>query len=124
MIAAYESGARTPSESSCERLLKAIGVKPSDLLDRHRDEVRILLSDRGITLVKVFGSVARGDDDEGSDLDLIVELPQGSDLLTLAEVSEDVAEIVGTDVDVVSLGSLRPDRYRVHRLMLEDAVAL
>lgn len=121
-IAAYESGARTPNEDTCRRILTATAVRPSDLLRRHRTELVDHLAERGVEDIEVFGSVARGDDDEGSDLDLLLTLPTGTSLLDLIDMNEQIEQIVGTDIDLVSRGALKPDRFRIHRLILDEAV--
>jgi len=48
-------------------------MKPSDLLNRHRDQVRQIALRHGVANVKVFGSALHGDDTDSSDLDLLVE---------------------------------------------------
>ena len=121
-IAAYESGARSPSESSCRRILTAAGVRPSALLSAHRDQLVEKLAEHGATEIAVFGSVARGDDDEGSDLDLLVTLPAGLSLFDLVDLREEVENIIGTDVDLVSRETLRPDMFKIHRLVLDEAI--
>lgn len=123
LIAAYETGARVPHEDACETLLTAIGIRPSDLLDKHRGAIRELLASRGITKVKVFGSVARGTDDEGSDLDLLVEFPDGTTLLDLSRLDDDLEELVGVDVDVLDAAGANPERPS-HQALLDEAVPL
>jgi len=121
-IAAYESGGRTPSEDACRRILTTAGVLPSTLLARHRTELVDHLAGHGVNDVAVFGSVARAEDDEGSDIDLLVTLPAGTSLFDLVELREQIEDIVGTDVDLVSRLSLQPEMFRLHRLLLDEAV--
>ena len=85
----------------------------SDLLLLHREAILDLLSARGIEDVRIFGSVARGDDEPASDIDLIVELEgersSGAELLEALELSELLSRLVGARVDVVTARSLRPE---------------
>lgn len=59
----------------------------------------------GATDPRLFGSVARGDDDPGSDLDLLVTFPPDADIVTLLALEEELAELLTVRVDVVSSGS-------------------
>lgn len=62
----------------------------------------------GAPNVRVFGSVARGEDDESSDVDLLVDLDEGVGLVTLAGLNRELAELLRVDVDVVPADSLKP----------------
>lgn len=117
-IAAYESGTRKPSPAMVRRLLEAAKPRPSATLAAHRDEVRRLADDFGITNPRVFGSVARGDDLPGSDLDLLVTVPRGRGLLALVGFAHAVEDLLGVHVDVVSEGGLG----EIHAGIRRDAV--
>ena len=97
----------------------------SDLLRLHRDAILQLLSTRGVEDVRIFGSIARGDDEPASDIDLIVELhgerSAGAELLEALELSELLTRLVGARVDVVTPRSLRPE---VRALAMAEAVPL
>jgi len=97
----------------------------SDLLRLHRDAILELLSTRGVRNVRIFGSIARGDDELASDIDLIVELygerSSGAELLEALELSELLTSLVGARVDVVAPRSLRPE---VRELAMAEAVPL
>ncbi len=88
-----------------------VGSK-ADLLNAHREAIRDLLAARGAANIRVFGSIARGEDDASSDIDLIVELrgerSSGAELLDALELSELLTSLVGARVDVVTFRSLRP----------------
>lgn len=107
-IAAYEGGQRTPSPAMLTRLAAAAPPRPSAVLAKHRaaivDVARAHKADR----VRVFGSVARGEDIAGSDLDLLVDLAEGADIFDLAELADALKSLTGVHVDVVSAGGLRP----------------
>ncbi|MGI9643458.1 MAG: nucleotidyltransferase family protein [Acidimicrobiia bacterium] len=78
------------------------------LVDQCRDEVRAVARSHRGRRIAVFGSVARGDEAPGSDLDFLVEFEPGSSLFDLVRLQEDLAGLLGHPVDVVSLGGLLP----------------
>ena len=73
-----------------------------------RDQVLPILRDRGVLRAGVFGSYARGDEEFGSDLDLLVELPPGSTLLDLVSLQLDLGDQLGIEVDAHTYRSLHP----------------
>lgn len=82
-------------------------MRPSRLLAEHRREVTRLAAEHGAVEVRVFGSVARGTDEPASDIDLLVRMQPGRTIFDLALLREDLAELLGRRVDVVSEGALR-----------------
>jgi len=58
---------------------------------------------------RIFGSVARGVDIEGSDLDILVEVSPGTTFYDLARAELELEEILGCRVEVLTKGSLAPD---------------
>lgn len=90
-------------------------------LRERRDEILEVAHARGATRVRVFGSVARGDATEASDLDFLVDLEPGRSLLDLGGLLMDLQDLLQLDVDVVTEGGLRP---RVAKRILADAVEL
>lgn len=105
LIAAIERGTRVPSDAARSALEQALQVRPSVLLRARRDEVLAALARIGANDPWVFGSVARGEDDPGSDLDLLVTFPPDADIVTLLTLEEELAKILTVPVDVVSSGS-------------------
>ncbi|HEX2741820.1 MAG TPA: nucleotidyltransferase family protein [Rubrobacter sp.] len=75
----------------------------------------------GVRSVRVFGSVARGTDAEGSDLDLLVEFEPGRDLFDLIELKYELEEVSGRSVDVVTEKSLSP---HIREKVLREAMPL
>jgi len=69
---------------------------------------------RGSTIA-VFGSAARGEDTESSDLDLLVQFAEGSSLFDLMELESALGALLGISVDVVSVGGLRPRDEHIRR---------
>ena len=59
--------------------------------------------------IGIFGSVARGDDDKKSDIDLFVEFGPSADLITYIGLWQYLEDIFGTPIDLVSKGGLRSD---------------
>ena len=59
--------------------------------------------------VRVFGSVAKGLDKEGSDLDLLVDLPRGTSLLRIVGLKLDIEDALGVKVDLCTESELHPD---------------
>ena len=91
------------------------------LIETHRNELISLARKRGVTGVRVFGSMSRDDANDDSDVDLLVTLGPGSSALVLGGLLLDAQELLGRRVDVVTEASLHPAlRDRV----LADAVPL
>lgn len=86
-------------------------------LEKLRSEKREALlrlgSQHGVTSIKVFGSVARGESSTGSDVDLLVELAPGRTIFDLAGFLADAEDLLGTRVDVVTASGLKYIRERV-----------
>jgi uncharacterized protein len=62
--------------------------------------------------VGIFGSFARGDNKKGSDLDLLVEFKVSPSLLTIIKLENDLSEILGIKVDLVTTGALKNKRIK------------
>ncbi|MFF1529713.1 nucleotidyltransferase domain-containing protein [Cellulomonas sp. NPDC058312] len=91
----------------------------SRVLGRHRDAIVATAARNGGTNVRVFGSVARGEDGPESDVDLLVDLDPGTSLFDLGRMEVALVEILGRPVDVVPARMLKP---RVARTV--EAIAL
>ena len=78
------------------------------LLERHRSEILRVASSHGARNVRVFGSRARGEGDEQSDVDILVELERGRTLLDLVRLKRELEELTHRDVDVVTDDGLSP----------------
>lgn len=93
-----------------------------DTLRRERrEEILRLAAQRGARNVRVFGSVARGEANEGSDLDLLVAWEPGRSLLDHAGLVQDLQELLGTKVHVVTEKSLH---WYVRERILREATPL
>jgi predicted nucleotidyltransferase len=90
-------------------------MKPSEALQAHRTELRLLVGRMGLLHPRVFGSAATGSDAEDSDLDLLVDPPPGTTLLTLAALQNEAERLLGVPVDVQTPRSISV-RFRDHML--------
>jgi predicted nucleotidyltransferase len=93
----------------------------SSLLQRYREEILDLAARHGARDVRVFGSLARGEGGEDSDLDLLVILAKGRSLLDLIALKREVEDLIQRPVDVVTEKALSP--YLRERV-LSEAVPL
>ena len=93
----------------------------NDLLKSKRKEILDISAKYGAHNVRVFGSVARGEADARSDIDLLVEFKRGTTLLGHAALIYELEELLGVKVDVVSDRGLRE---RIRDRILREAVAL
>lgn len=91
------------------------------LIEAHRSEIRTLAEHRGIRDVRVFGSMARGDADETSDVDLLVTLPSGRTGLALGGLLMDVQKLLQRRVEVVTERGPHP---ALRERILREAEAL
>jgi predicted nucleotidyltransferase/DNA-binding XRE family transcriptional regulator len=137
VISAYESGRRQPSIPALVRLIEAAGFEltlelrrqPSRLrrlsgpvgrrVRRHRRDIIAAAAAHGVRNLRVFGSVARGEDRADSDVDLLADLPPGLSLFGLGRVESDLEAILGTRVDLIPATDLKPVvRERVKRELI------
>jgi uncharacterized protein len=138
VISAYESGHRQPALPTLAALIEAAGYelaisirRPTRLsklsgpvgrrVRRKRRELVAAAAGHGVTNLRVFGSVARGQDRPDSDLDVLADLPPGMGLLGLGRVQAEMEAIVGTHVDLVPAASLKPE---VQQRAGRDLIAL
>lgn len=140
VVSAYESGRREPSVRTLGRLVAATGHRlvieleadpeaPAGLPDtplgrrlrQRRKAVLACAGRHGATNVRLFGSVARGEDRPDSDVDLVVDLSPHTGLFELSALKRELTEVLGVPVDVAPSDSLRPQvRAEIER----DAVPL
>lgn len=98
----------------------ASSVAPSPLLEQHREQILAIVHEYKGHSIAVFGSVARGEATSISDVDFLVDFDPSSSLLDLIHLEEALEELLGVDVDVVSVGALLDHDDDIRR----DAVAL
>ena len=88
---------------------------------QYRDQILATANKRGARNVRIFGSVARGDQRRDSDIDFLVDFEPGRSLFDLAGLWLDLEKLLGCKVDVVSNRGLKP---RLASEVLRDAVVL
>jgi hypothetical protein len=120
MVARYETGVASPTVRTLARLLHATGHSlvlsgltadapspPSPaavLLREHRVEIEAAVKAAGAENVRVFGSVARGEDTPESDVDLLVDFPASTQgLFPLLRLADEIERLVGRPVDVAAV---------------------
>ena len=77
-------------------------MKPSIALNAHRTEIRRIVEANRATNPRVFGSVVRGEDEEGSDLDILVDALPGATLFDLGGIQYELEELLGVSVDLLT----------------------
>lgn len=88
------------------RLQEAVRPRPSTVLAQHRGEVLRLARRHKASKVRIVGSIARGDDRPGSDVDLLVAFSSRASVFDQVELIEDLEELLGVRVDVISEAGL------------------
>jgi len=102
--------------------LEAILVeKIGDRLKRKREDVLAIAEAHGARNVRVFGSVARGEERADSDLDLLVEMEPGRSLLDMGRLLMDLQDLLGCKVQIAEPEGLH---WYVRKRVLEEAVPL
>ncbi len=86
-------------------------MRPSEALPQHRDAIRRMVLNSGMANPRLFGSVVRGDDAEGSDLDLLVDPSAETSLLDVAKLQIELEAVIGVKVDLLTPKSL-PATFR------------
>ncbi len=93
----------------------------NDLLHEKREDILRLAKEYGAYNVRVFGSVARGEADEKSDIDFLVDMEKGRSLMDMGGLLMDLQEMLNCKVDVATEKMLRE---RIRERILKDAVPL
>jgi predicted nucleotidyltransferase len=91
------------------------------LLRGRRDEILGLARRRGVSNLRIFGSVARGEAGAASDFDFLAELDPGRTLIDLGGLQMDLQELLGRKVDLIEPAALHP---QIRSRILAEAMAL
>lgn len=92
-----------------------------DTIREHREAILAIARRYGASDIRIFGSVARGDATESSDLDLIVRFGPECSLFDHGGLLMDLQDLLGVKVDVISENGMR-ERFRNH--IMQDVVPL
>ena len=95
-------------------------VHPELLIEAAGPVLRALAAEQGYERLAVFGSVARGDARPDSDIDLLVEAPEGTSTFGFIKFKQLIEQVLGREIDLVSYGGLKPIDDDIRR----DAVLL
>ena len=80
----------------------------SPLIEASRTALRALVARHGLRNGRVFGSMARGDDDDTSDVDLLVDVPPGISGFAMGALQMDAQDMLGRHVDIATEAALHP----------------
>jgi predicted nucleotidyltransferase len=90
-------------------------------LDALKPQVLAVATRHGASNLRIYGSIATGDEHSASDLDLLVDLPEEQSLLGLISLRQDLEDLLGCSVDVTEAESLHP---LIRAEILDQALAL
>lgn len=139
VVSVYEAGRRQPSVPTLAALIAATGYElelsvarpktglrrltgPIGRRLRHRRAALLSIAARyGVRVLGVFGSIARGEDGPDSDVDLLVEFPEGMGMLALGRMREELEELLDCPVDLIPETDLKP---KVRPLVESELVRL
>jgi predicted nucleotidyltransferase len=93
----------------------------SKVLKDRREEILEIAASHGARNVQVFGSLARGEAGPDSDVDILVELDPGRSLLDIIAIKQDLEDLLGCKVDVVTEAAISP---YIREQVLKEAVSL
>jgi hypothetical protein len=80
----------------------------SEEIQKIQNQITPVLKEAGVLRSSLFGSVARGESDEKSDVDILVELPRGKSLFDLFNLQERLQSVLGKKVDIGTYRSIKP----------------
>jgi uncharacterized protein len=79
-----------------------------EILKLKRKELLALALKHGASNIRIFGSVARGEETEGSDIDLLVDMAEDASLLDLIRLKNDLEDLLGRPIDITTKPALHP----------------
>lgn len=91
-------------------------MRPSEVFEKNRELIREVTSRYRVANPRVFGSVLHGDDEDGSDIDIVVDILPGTSLFDLTGLQSDLEQALGVPVDVVTSTGL-------HRFIRDKVLA-
>jgi len=91
-------------------------------IEQIKEKIVPVLKEHDISRSALFGSVVRGEDTPDSDVDILVELPDGKSLLDLVRLGFDLEEVLKKKVDVLTYDAISP--YLRDRILSEQILIL
>lgn len=86
-------------------------MKPSEALNKNRVQIRQIVASHHASNARVFGSVAKGEDTNQSDLDILIEPTNETTLFDIGAIRRKLKDLLGVTVEVLTPNSL-PDHFR------------
>lgn len=83
-------------------------MRIDETLKEKRNQILTIAKRYGAGKVRIFGSIARGEGKQDSDLDMLVELEPGRSLLDIIAIKQDLEDLLDCKVDVVTEAALSP----------------
>ncbi len=96
-------------------------MTPSKVLKNKREEILRIAASHGARNIRLFGSVSRGEAGPKSDVDILVRLEPGRSLLDIIAIKQDLEDLIGCEVDVVTEDAISP---YIREQVLKEAVSL
>ena len=96
-------------------------MSPSKALKNKREEILRIAAAHGAQNIRLFGSVSRGEAGPKSDVDILVRLEPGRSLLDIIAIKQDLEDLLGCEVDVVTEEAVSP---YIREQVLKEAVSL
>jgi predicted nucleotidyltransferase len=93
----------------------------SSIIQTRRDDILRIATEHGASNIRVFGSVARGEEEPESDIDLLIQLESGRSLLDLIAIKQELEALLGRSVDVLTEAAISP---YLREQILSEAVRL
>lgn len=100
-ISEIESGKRPLSEPLREKLFEAAKVRPGIIVELLAEQIIEMGKAYGVSNIRVFGSVARGEDNQNSDVDLLVDFDPSFGGLAFASFRAETERLIGFPIDLV-----------------------
>jgi predicted nucleotidyltransferase len=94
-------------------------MKPSQVLELHRADIRRIVAAHRARNARIFGSVIHGDDTEDSDLDILIDPTPDTTLFDIGAIRHELLQLLGVPVDVLTPKAL-PEKFRA--AVLAEAV--
>ena len=91
-------------------------MKPSQMLNQHRSQIRHIVATHRAKNPRVFGAVAREIDTDTSDLDLLIDPTDETTLFDIGAIRAELIELLGVSVDVITPNAL-PEHFRADVLI-------